>query len=222
MSRTTAKRVWEVAIHDFRDVTDATGARQPRTTREQGKCGFPTRLPVSEKKRFAIRGKQPAPRRPVVIGRLALGVFVASILTPIRLIGIVEQAIADSNRERRTERAIREAAKAVGRPEPRVGGVVPVAVTHDAAGVRAQAQEHFGIYDGLPRYKRMVELGGAASATDVCVIGDEAEVRQRLQGFADAGMTDFLAAPYSTGPDRQADWQRTVDCLAAVAGEIRG
>jgi alkanesulfonate monooxygenase SsuD/methylene tetrahydromethanopterin reductase-like flavin-dependent oxidoreductase (luciferase family) len=88
--------------------------------------------------------------------------------------------------------------------------------------VRAQAQQHFGVYDGLPRYKRMLELGGARSAADVCVIGDEKEVRKRLQGFADAGMTDFLAAPYSAGADRQADWQRTVDCLGALAGEVGG
>jgi F420-dependent oxidoreductase-like protein len=116
---------------------------------------------------------------------------------------------------------IRQAAKAAGRPEPRVGGVVPVAVTHDAASVRDQAREHFGVYEGLPRYKRMLALGGVESAADVCVIGDEAEVRQRLQGFAGAGMTDFLAAPYSIGPNRQADWQRTVDCLGSLAEGLR-
>lgn len=112
---------------------------------------------------------------------------------------------------------IRAAAKAAGRPEPRVGGVVPVAVTHDVNAVRESARGYFSVYDGLPRYRRMVELGGLESATDVAVIGDEQEVRKRLRAFADAGMTDFLAAPYSPGPNRQTDWQRTVDCLGTLA-----
>jgi len=116
---------------------------------------------------------------------------------------------------------IREAAKAAGRPEPRVGGVVPVTVTQDVSSVRALARQHFGTYDGLPRYQRMVELGGIESASDVCVIGGEGEVRTQLQAFADAGMTDFLAAPYSPGADPEAQWQRTVGCLGALAGDFQ-
>src|SRR4029450_5701696 len=75
--------------------------------------------------------------------------------------------------ERAIERAIRpaleHAAKAAGRAAPRVGGVVPVAVTDDVPAARARAAEKFAIYDSLPRYRRMVELGGLASAAGGCI-----------------------------------------------------
>ena len=114
---------------------------------------------------------------------------------------------------------VRDAAKAAGRPEPRVGAVVPVTLTTDLAGARTRAREHFAIYDGLPRYKRMVELGAAKSAADICVVGDEREVRARLQGFCDAGLTDFLAAPFAAGGDRTASWEHTTAFLGSVAEE---
>jgi F420-dependent oxidoreductase-like protein len=121
------------------------------------------------------------------------------------------------------ERAVRPvitvAAREAGRPEPRVGAVVPVALTHDVAAAREQARERFGIYDSLPRYRRMVELGRAKSAAEICVLGGERELRARLREYADAGLTDFLAAPFAAGTDRAASWRRTAECLAAVARE---
>jgi alkanesulfonate monooxygenase SsuD/methylene tetrahydromethanopterin reductase-like flavin-dependent oxidoreductase (luciferase family) len=114
--------------------------------------------------------------------------------------------------------AVREAAKDAGRPEPRVGAVVPVTLTHDVTGARERVREHFAIYDSLPRYKRMVELGGATSAAEICIVGDEAELRRRLRAYSDAGLTDLLAAPFAAGDDRAASWTRTAECLAAIAG----
>jgi len=132
-----------------------------------------------------------------------------------------EGTIATWSNERAVETVIRpaleQAAKAAGRPAPRVGAVVPVVVTDDAAAGRARAAEKFGIYDSLPRYARMVELGGVESAADVCIIGDEAHVRDRLRAFSDAGLTDLLAAPLQLGDDRAASWQRTAETLAALA-----
>ena len=103
---------------------------------------------------------------------------------------------------------VREAAKDAGRPEPRVGAVVPVTLTHDVTRAREQVREHFAIYDSLPRYKRMVELGGTTSAAEVCIVGDEAELRRRLRAFSDAGLTDLLAAPFAAGDDRSAAWTK--------------
>ncbi len=108
---------------------------------------------------------------------------------------------------------VREAAAAVGRPEPRVGAVVPVLVTHDPEDARAHAAQKFAIYETLPRYKRVMQLGDAGSVVDVCVIGDEGAVRAALRRYADAGLTDFLAAPLSFG---EATWERTAECLAAL------
>jgi len=123
--------------------------------------------------------------------------------------------------ERAIERAIRpaleEAAKQAGRAAPRVAAVVPVAVTDDVEAARARAAEKFAIYDSLPRYRRMVELGGLASAAEVCIAGNARHVRDRLRAYADAGLTDLLAAPLQLGDDRAAAWRRTAEALAALA-----
>jgi F420-dependent oxidoreductase-like protein len=122
--------------------------------------------------------------------------------------------------ERAVRPAVSAAAKQAGRPEPIVGAVVPVAVTRDAPAARALARERFGIYDRLPRYRRMVELGRATSAAEICVVGGERELRARLREYADAGLTDFLAAPFAAGADRTESWRRSAECLAALAGGL--
>ena len=111
---------------------------------------------------------------------------------------------------------VREAAKAAGRPEPRVGTVLPVLVSDDLAEARRAVAEHFAIYDQIPRYRRMVELGDAESAAGICAVGNEAQVRARLRAFASAGLTDLLAAPFAMGPDPEASRLRTLECLAAL------
>lgn len=119
---------------------------------------------------------------------------------------------------RAIERAIapdlRRAAHDAGRPEPSIAGVVPVMVTRDAARAREVARAHFGTYLSLPRYRRMVELGGSDDIADACILGDEREVADALARFADAGMTDLLAAPLSDG---DATWERTAEAIAGLS-----
>lgn len=109
-----------------------------------------------------------------------------------------------------------KAAQATQRPAPRVGAVVPVTVTDDLDAAREIAREKFSIYDSLPRYKRMVDLGDVESACDVCVIGNEIEVRAQLRRYADAGLTDLLAAPFAVGEDSGTSRNRTLECLAGL------
>ena len=133
-------------------------------------------------------------------------------------------AIGTCCNERAIERelgpALRSAAQRAGRAAPRVATVVPVALTARATAARERAAAHFGIYDQLPRYRRMVELGGARSAAEICAIGDEAQLRARLRAYRDAGLTDLLAAPFAAGEDRAESWERTVACLASLAPEL--
>jgi alkanesulfonate monooxygenase SsuD/methylene tetrahydromethanopterin reductase-like flavin-dependent oxidoreductase (luciferase family) len=112
--------------------------------------------------------------------------------------------------------ALRRSAESAGRRSPRVAGVLPVIVTHDADAAREHAQQHFGIYESLPRYRRMLELGGAARVADVCVIGDEEAVARQLRDFSEAGMTDFLAAPLAFGTS---SWEFTAERLAALQSQ---
>jgi F420-dependent oxidoreductase-like protein len=150
------------------------------------------------------------------IGSLLLGALGPQML---RAAGAhSDGTIATWCNERAIERAIRpgleQAAKEAGRAAPRVAAVVPVAVTDDPPAARARAGEKFAIYDSLPRYRRMVELGGLTSAAEICIAGSARHLRDRLRAFADAGLTDLLAAPLQLGDDRAASWRRTAEALA--------
>ncbi len=161
---------------------------------------------------FGVPGAKPAgpvfvaalgPRMLEVAGELSDGTL-ATWCDP----GAVERVIAPG---------IRAAARAAGRPEPRVGAVVPVTLTQRAEAVRDEARRRFAVYETLPRYKRMLELGDAPGPADLSLIGDEAELRAGLRRFAEAGLTDFLAAPLSVGED---DWERTAAFLAEARREF--
>ena len=105
------------------------------------------------------------------------------------------------------------AAREAGRPAPTVAGVVAVCITSQVDEVRSWAQTEFGFYEGAMPYRRMLEVGNAKKISDVCVIGDEETVARRLREFADAGMTDFLAAPLAYG---QSSWGFTAEKLVGL------
>ncbi len=109
--------------------------------------------------------------------------------------------------------ALARAAKEAGRPAPTVAGVVAISITNRPDEVRAFAQSEFGFYEGAMPYRRMLEVGNAKKIGDVCVIGDEETVARRLREYADAGMTDFLAAPLAYG---ESTWAFTAERLASI------
>jgi 5,10-methylenetetrahydromethanopterin reductase len=117
--------------------------------------------------------------------------------------------------EREIGPAVRAAAEAAGRPDPIIGGVVAVAVVPAArtSAARDAAQAEFAFYETTMPYQRVVEASNAGRIGDICVIGDEEEVARRLRGFRDAGMTDFLAAPFSV---EGADWNSTAEKLSQI------
>src|ERR1700680_2418637 len=96
---------------------------------------------------------------------------------------------------------ITTAAKAAGRPSPRVVCVLPVCVTDDPDGARARAAEVFAIYGELPSYRAMLDREGAAGPADVALVGDEDVVAAQITALADAGVTDFVAREYARGED---------------------
>ncbi|MFF3443946.1 LLM class F420-dependent oxidoreductase [Streptosporangium sp. NPDC002721] len=95
--------------------------------------------------------------------------------------------------------AVTEAARAAGRPAPRIVCALPVCVTDDAEAARALAAERFEIYGQLPSYRAVLDKEGAEGPADVAIIGDEDEVSARIEELAKAGVTDFVASEFSRG-----------------------
>jgi F420-dependent oxidoreductase-like protein len=112
------------------------------------------------------------------------------------------------------------AAKAAGRPTPRVMAGLPIAVCDDPAEGRASAARRYGTYSDIPTYARMLARGDAESPADVALVGPEDAITARLQGFESTGVTDLVAMPFDVGADdtsRAESRRRTRDLLAHLA-----
>lgn len=99
---------------------------------------------------------------------------------------------------------LREAAAKAGRPEPRVVCALPITVTSDVVGARARVNEEFAVYPTLPSYAAMMEREGAKEAADVGFLGSKEEVLEKIHLLAQAGVTEFSAAPTGTPEEREA------------------
>jgi F420-dependent oxidoreductase-like protein len=115
---------------------------------------------------------------------------------------------------------LREAARAAGRPPPRIACGLPVAVTRAGPGARASAEAFLGRSARLPAYRRVLAREGAASPADVALLGDEDEVARGLARLAGLGATDFAAATFPVEGDPEAG-SRTRALLAALAAQRR-
>ncbi|HEY2332753.1 MAG TPA: LLM class flavin-dependent oxidoreductase, partial [Acidimicrobiales bacterium] len=113
---------------------------------------------------------------------------------------------------------LRQATDAAGRPPSRVVAGLPVAVHDDLDEARAAIVDQIGFYDGLPNYRRILNLGGVASVADAAALGDEAAVTAQLQGLLDAGATDIWASIVGVGADPAGSIARTEALLASLAG----
>jgi len=112
--------------------------------------------------------------------------------------------------------AIRAAAAAAGRPAPRIASGFPIAVTSKVDEARASASKVFAVYGQLPSYRAVLDVEGAADASSVAILGDEAEVERQVRHLAEIGVTDFNASPFPVDGDPDAS-KRTYALLAALA-----
>jgi len=118
--------------------------------------------------------------------------------------------------ERHVAPAINAAATGAGRPAPRIVAGLPVAVHDDVAEARAAQAGAAAIYDHLPNYQRVLELGGVSSAPAAAIVGDEAAVSAQLQGLLDAGATEIWAAMFPVGEDKRTSLRRTRELLMSL------
>ena len=113
---------------------------------------------------------------------------------------------------------VRDAAAAAGRPAPRVVSGLPVVVHDDIDEARGAVARLAAFYEHHANYQRVLQVGGASSAVDAAIIGDEATVRRGIQSVIDAGATDFWASIVAAGPDRGASVRRSTDLLRELLG----
>jgi hypothetical protein len=91
-------------------------------------------------------------------------------------------------------------------------------VTGDAAGVRDRVAGQFALAGQVPEYRAVLDREGAAGPQDVVIAGDEGAVGRQVQRIADAGATEFMAAPFGTAEEQS----RTTAVLAGLAGSGSG
>jgi F420-dependent oxidoreductase-like protein len=92
---------------------------------------------------------------------------------------------------------------AAGRPV-RVVAALPVSVTDDVDGARAQAAKLFAMYSQLPSYRAMLDREGYAGPEDAAIIGDEAEVADRIKALGAAGVDEYVGVVFDALPETKA------------------
>ncbi|MFH8727655.1 TIGR03564 family F420-dependent LLM class oxidoreductase [Streptomyces termitum] len=104
--------------------------------------------------------------------------------------------------------AVTEAARAAGRPAPRIVALVPGAVTADPEAARRRAADVLGFYETIPSYQRALALSGVDHAADLAVLGDEEAVAAEVRRYTDAGATEvvFTATDLGGEADRRRTW----------------
>ncbi|MGV0836724.1 TIGR03564 family F420-dependent LLM class oxidoreductase, partial [Mycolicibacterium thermoresistibile] len=101
---------------------------------------------------------------------------------------------------------LRQAAADAGRQrtDVHVAASLPISVTDDVDGARAQAAEQFAVYGTLPSYRAMLDREGYAEPQDAAIIGDEQTVSERLDELAAAGVDEFTAALFDADAEARA------------------
>jgi F420-dependent oxidoreductase-like protein len=146
---------------------------------------------------FAFRGALQFQTPPVPILVAALGPVMLRIAGELAD-GTLTWMTGLRTLETHTIPRIREAAKAAGRPEPRIAAGLPIRLASDVPAAREKLGRALQMYGTIPSYRAMLDREGAASPADVAVLGDERALRAALARLRSIGVTDFIAS----GPDR--------------------
>jgi len=114
------------------------------------------------------------------------------------------------------------AAASAGRPAPRVVAGIPVCLCSDAEIDVAVARTNRILAEAevSPNYQTLLDHGDAQTVGDILAAGSEATIRRRIQGFADAGVTDISVRVVPIGDNREeliASSKRTRALLASLS-----
>ena len=109
------------------------------------------------------------------------------------------------------------AAERAGRAIPRVVAMFPIGVTADRDAAHQRVAKLFQIYGQLPSYRAMLDREGATTAADLAILGDEAEITDRVGALKNLGVTDLAAVPVGGRPD---EVERTDALLQNLVTEV--
>jgi len=113
---------------------------------------------------------------------------------------------------------LREAAKAAGRPEPRIVAGLPILVTNKPDEAREKIAKALVIYGQLPSYRAMLDREGASGPADIALAGDEGALRRELARLRELGVSDLCAAISAVEDGAE---ERTRAFLASELGSRR-
>ena len=105
-------------------------------------------------------------------------------------------------------------APAIGADKTLVAGV-PMVLTTNVDDAKAKIDEQLAIYGQLPSYRAMLDREGAATPSDVALVGDENALRSGIERYRDAGVTHLNAAIL---PTESGAFERTLEFLASLKG----
>jgi 5,10-methylenetetrahydromethanopterin reductase len=107
--------------------------------------------------------------------------------------------------------SIGKGADKAGKPTPTIVAGFPIILTTDVDSAKEMIDKTLAMYGMLPSYRAMLDKEGAAGPSDISLIGDETELRKKIQGLKDIGVTDFSAAIVSSDTET---FDRTFEFLA--------
>ncbi len=105
------------------------------------------------------------------------------------------------------------AANKAGRPAPRIVCGLPTILVakSQVASAKDQISKSFELYGTIPSYRAMLDREGVTGPADVAMVGDESDLRKKLNLYRDLGVTDFDAAIADMGESAN----RTLEFLAS-------
>jgi alkanesulfonate monooxygenase SsuD/methylene tetrahydromethanopterin reductase-like flavin-dependent oxidoreductase (luciferase family) len=86
----------------------------------------------------------------------------------------------------------------------RVVAALPVSVTDDVDGARAQAAKQLAMYGHLPSYRAMLDREGYAGPEDAAIIGDESTVAERIRALGTIGVDEYVGVVFDASPENRA------------------
>ena len=123
--------------------------------------------------------------------------------------------------------AMREGAKAAGRPTPPLIAHAVVSAHDDWEEVKEAAMAEMSYYPTSPFYQRMFALAGYPEAEqlngwsdrmlrEIVLSGPGDAIAKGLERFFDAGADEVLVSIIPAGPDPTASWEKTATLLASL------